>query len=117
MDFEEFILVVGPNGRVDLLHLSPPCCWCSRANRKRGPKFEKDKACFLATGRLVDVSKCRILTLEQVDGILDPEHILDFRSVINDLTSRHYSVRYKVVHMDELDHVHKRKRLILLAAA
>ena len=119
MTHEHFIKRYESAGPVDLLHLSPPCPWCSRMNTQAdgGHNYEHQRDCFLATGRLVDIARCRILTLEEVDGILDPRHAPHFRSVIHDLTSRNYCVRWKIVRMNEYGLVHERKRLILFAAA
>ena len=117
IDHEQFIMHTGQAGQVDHLHLSPPCQWCSRANTQGELNDSDHRACFLATGRLVDAAKCRSLSFEQVDGILYTKHAPYFRSLIHDLTSRNYSIRWKVISMDDYGLVHARKRLILFASA
>ncbi|KAI9711207.1 MAG: hypothetical protein M1820_002194 [Bogoriella megaspora] len=103
-------------GRVDLLHLSPHFKFGSNANTCGSHGDLENIDCFLATGEIVDLSQCRILTLEVSDNILSQEHVPHFRIVLGQLTARNFSVCWKVVHMDHYGCVHDRKRLILFAA-
>ncbi|KAL9087413.1 MAG: hypothetical protein Q9165_006710 [Trypethelium subeluteriae] len=117
MGWAKFIRTIGSTGCVDVLHLSPPPQWCSKRNMQGKYNNEMYRRCFLATGSLVDTAQCRVLIFEAADSILDPEHVPHFRSVVHDLTSRNYSVRWRIAHMDEYGTVYKRKCLILFTAA
>ncbi|KAF2230066.1 S-adenosyl-L-methionine-dependent methyltransferase [Viridothelium virens] len=117
MGWATFIRTIGSTGRVDVLHLSPPSQWCNKTNLQDNYINDMYRRCFLATGSLVDTAKCRILILDVADSVLGPEHVPHFRTVIHDLTSRNYSVRWRIAHMDEYGNVYKRKCLMLFAAA
>ncbi|KAI9711206.1 MAG: hypothetical protein M1820_002193 [Bogoriella megaspora] len=118
IDCKDFGKTAGRDYTCDHVHLSPPCQWCSRANRQRDnlPEDDPNRACFLEVPRLIALSKCRTFSLEETDGILDTRQFPYFRKVVGEITTMGFSVRWKIVPLDEHGNVHRRKRLTLFGA-
>ncbi|CAK4032597.1 S-adenosyl-L-methionine-dependent methyltransferase [Lecanosticta acicola] len=104
-----------PFMHVDVLHISPPCQPHSAAHTVDG----KNDAANIAAGYVVldAVKKCRprIVTVEQTEGIFSRHHDR-WANLIHQFTWAGYSISWRVSCFNEWDYVHKRKRLLLMAA-
>jgi DNA (cytosine-5)-methyltransferase 1 len=83
--------------KVDVLHLSPPCQYFSPAHTQEGEDDEMNSASLFACGDLIDVSRPRIVTLEQTFGILFKKFERYFNSLVRMFTDRGYSIRWTMV--------------------
>lgn len=69
---EEFANSLKGDSRVDMLHISPPCCFFSRNHTVSGKNDERNRATLFCIGRLLRRVRPRIVTLGEVEGqILD----------------------------------------------
>lgn len=67
--------------------------------------------------RIVGKVKPRMVTFEEVPNLLkNPEHRVYFTTMVRDLTSLGYSVRWKVIECADFGVPQKRSRLFLIAS-
>jgi len=104
--------------RVDVLHISFPCQGFSLLNRGVNPvRDAQNNDTTLCLGKMLTTYRPRILTLEQTTGILSSrQDQIYFRKLIDQITSSGYSVRWKVINMQNLGVSQARKRLMVVAA-
>ncbi|KAF2017255.1 S-adenosyl-L-methionine-dependent methyltransferase [Aaosphaeria arxii CBS 175.79] len=108
--FKDFI-------KVDILHLSPPCCYWSPAHTREGPKDQDNYEAIYTVGPILEAVKPRMATLEQTSGLVtSKEHIKNFKLLINDMIVAGYDVRYGIHDMAEFGLPQQRKRLLIMAA-
>lgn len=108
--------------KIDLMHLSPPCQPFSPAHTT--PNLEKDTANIAANmsiGYCLDKARPRIATLEQTSGLMSKgyvggRHNEHWSKLIEQFTSRGYSVAWKIMDLVELGLPQHRKRLIMIAS-
>ncbi|KAI4236866.1 MAG: hypothetical protein LQ349_002282 [Xanthoria aureola] len=72
-------------------------------------------------GRLLDIAKPRVVTLEQTAGLMrlgyrGGRHSNSFDQFINQFTSRGYNIALKIFNMAEFGLPQHRKRLIIIAS-
>lgn len=107
---------------VDILHLSPPCQAFSKANRTTNLKNDKlNITTNMEVGNCLYTARPRIVTVEQTDNLMSEGHVGGKHSehwgkVIEQFTSRGYSVAWKVMNLAELGLPQPRKRLIMIAS-
>ncbi|CAF9937348.1 MAG: hypothetical protein ALECFALPRED_007179 [Alectoria fallacina] len=101
--------------KVDILHLSPPCQFFSDAHTVQGKDDDMNTASLFAIFNLLLKAKPRIVTLEQTSGLIR-RHAIFFNAVINMLTSRGFSVRWKVMNCADFGLPQRRMRLFILAS-
>lgn len=101
--------------KVDILHLSPPCQGFTLACRGSPKNGEKDNECMTYVGGIVKKVKPRIVTFEEVREILI-RHREYFTSMVRDLTSIGYSVRWRVLECADFGVAQKRRRLFMIAS-
>ncbi|KJZ75777.1 hypothetical protein HIM_04934 [Hirsutella minnesotensis 3608] len=102
--------------RVDVLHLSPPCQFFSPAHTHDSVHDDTNISAFFSCHALIKKTRPRMVTLEQTFGIAHERHYHYLRTVIGDLASLDFSVRWKVVPLKTWGSAQDRKRLILIAA-
>ncbi|KAI4680034.1 uncharacterized protein J4E88_005925 [Alternaria novae-zelandiae] len=112
-----------PNGiskeswKVDVLHLSPPCCYWSPAHTRDGPKDQENYEAIYTVGPILNKVKPRVATLEQTFGLATREqHKRNFLMLLYDIGKAGYDVRYKIQDLSQYGLVQKRKRLLIIAA-
>ena len=102
---------------MDILHLSPPCCFFSPAHTHAGKNDQSNLEALYTVAPLLKLLQPRAATLEQTTGLLDrKKHSLFFRALLNQIIVAGYNVRYKIVNMSEHGLAQTRKRLLLIAA-
>lgn len=107
---------------VDMLHLSPPCQAFSAANTT--PNLAKNAVNIAANmdiGKCLDAARPRIVTLEQTSNLMSEgrvggRHSEHWNKVLQQFTSRGYSVAWKIMNFAELGLPQARKRLIMIAS-
>lgn len=110
----EFVALPPEDLLVDVVHLSPPCQPHSPAHTIAGKDDDRNEASLFCVEECLGVSRPRMVTLEQTDGILNrPEW---FRTLVRSFTDLGFSVSWKVLHGVEYGVPQTRKRLFLLAA-
>ncbi|KAI4702103.1 hypothetical protein J4E81_002465 [Alternaria sp. BMP 2799] len=103
--------------KVDVLHLSPPCCYWSPAHTHDGPKDQENYEAIYTVGPILNKVKPRVATLEQTFGLATHEqHKRNFRMLLYDIGKAGYDVRYKIQDLSQFGLVQKRKRLLIIAA-
>ncbi|EMD96261.1 hypothetical protein COCC4DRAFT_55783 [Bipolaris maydis ATCC 48331] len=103
--------------RVDVLHLSPPCCYWSPAHTQPGPNDQANYESLYTVGPILKKVKPRVATLEQTSGLLtNREHKRNFFTLLNDIGQAGYDLRYKIQDLSEFGLVQQRKRLLIIAA-
>lgn len=107
----EFVKVMqNSNYFVDVVHFSFPCQAFSRMNRTRYTDTDRnnenrDAATCLEL--ILHLRRPRVVTIEQTDGLLDfPQH---FNSLLRMLVDCGYSVRWKVMRLEEYGLPQKRR--------
>ena len=111
-----------PDLRSDIMHCSFPCQAFSQCNTT--PNREKDDlniATNMELGRLLDIAKPRVVTLEQTAGLMrlgyrGGRHSNSFDQFIKQFTSRGYNIALKILYMAEFGLPQRRKRLIIIAS-
>jgi DNA (cytosine-5)-methyltransferase 1 len=83
--------------KVDILHLSPPCQFFSPAHTINGVDDEMNTASLFAVQAVIEVTRPRIVTLEQTFGITHPRFRFYFNALIQMFTSHDFSIRWAVV--------------------
>lgn len=114
MSANEFVALPPEDLLVDVVHLSPPCQPHSPAHTIAGKDDDQNEASLFCVKQCLEVSRPRMVTLEQTDGILNRQEW--FRSLINFFTDLGFSISWKVLHGVEYGVPQTRKRLFLLAA-
>ncbi|SMQ50481.1 unnamed protein product [Zymoseptoria tritici ST99CH_3D7] len=103
---------------VDVLHISYPCQGFSAANHHKAiDKDDRNIFVGYSLGEILQKCKPRILTMEQVPGIMHEDEGFHFRSQIHHIASQDYSVRWKQCNFAEHAQPSHRKRIIVHAAA
>ncbi|KJY02274.1 hypothetical protein TI39_contig70g00005 [Zymoseptoria brevis] len=104
--------------KVDTLHISYPCQGFSSANTHKN-LGKDDTNIFIGYSLLDILRKCRprILTMEQVPGIMHEDEGSHFRWQIHNIISQGYSVRWRQCDLTALGLPAVRKRIIVMAAA
>jgi DNA (cytosine-5)-methyltransferase 1 len=100
---------------VDILHISYPCTPHSWANTRGGPKDEAALDLIMSLSALLDRCKPRVVTLEQVNAITQRRNGAYFKLLVNQLTSKGYSVSWKVENFAEVGNPQARGRLMMTA--
>lgn len=121
-EIKDVVNMRGEGLEVDILHLSPPCQAFSPA--RTHPNVENDIvniAANMELGNCLDVAKPRIATLEQTSGLMSGgyvggRHHEYWVKVIEQFTSRGYSVAWKNMKLAELGLPQRRERLIMIAS-
>lgn len=117
MDLQDFAI----NGTryvweiVDILHISYPCTPHSWLNTRGGPKDEAALDLIMSVSALLEKCKPRVVTLEQVNAITQRRNGAYFKVLVNQLTSKGYSVSWKVENFAEVGNGHNRSRLMMTA--
>lgn len=114
---EQFIHFPPGQYHVDILHFSPPCQSFSAMQTRRGEHAEENEVVILSINELVKMIQPRIITMEEVPGLLYDRCIDFFALVIGTLTDYDYSVRWKIANLMDYGVPQARQRLILIAAA
>ncbi|KAL8790956.1 MAG: hypothetical protein Q9195_006101 [Heterodermia aff. obscurata] len=104
-----------PPVRTDILHMSSPCQLFSNNHTIAGPDDEEKRACLDRMGRILEVIKPRIVTFENVPGLL-LRHQTWFNLVLQSFTSSGYSVRWKLIQCAEHGVPQMRRLLFIIAA-
>ncbi|USP81261.1 c-5 cytosine methyltransferase [Curvularia clavata] len=103
--------------RVDVLHLSPPCCYWSPAHTHNGRNDQANYEAIFTIEEILKQVKPRVVTLEQTFGLMThSQHRKNFLKLLNDIGRAGYNLRYKMQDLSELGLAQKRKRLIIIAA-
>lgn len=106
----------GPELHVDVLHLSPPCQFWSPAHTVEGKNDEQNIAALMSCHRLIRKFRPRLFTLEQTFGILDPRFEYYFNALLLGFTQNGYSVRWRILRLENWGLPSPRKRLIMLGS-
>ncbi|CAN9481156.1 unnamed protein product [Alternaria alternata] len=103
--------------KVDLLHLSPPCCYWSSAHTVEGPKDQANYESFTTIGPIIKKTAPRVFTMEQTSGLFDGKKFRRyFNLILNDMFEAGYNVRYKLQDCSKLGVPQPRKRLLFIGA-
>ncbi|KAF2655768.1 S-adenosyl-L-methionine-dependent methyltransferase [Lophiostoma macrostomum CBS 122681] len=103
--------------RVDILHLSPPCCYFSPVHTIPGQNDQANFEAMFTVGAIVKKIKPRVATLEQTYGLYSSkEHQKVFFCLMSDFNEAGYDVRYKIQDLAEFGLPQRRKRLLMIAA-
>ncbi|KAF2465977.1 S-adenosyl-L-methionine-dependent methyltransferase [Lindgomyces ingoldianus] len=103
--------------RVDVLHLSPPCCYWSPAHTRAGQNDQANFETIYTVGPILAKIKPRVATLEQTYGLVTHgQHKKNFRQLMNDIGRAGYDIRYKIQDLSEFGLPQRRKRLLIIAA-
>lgn len=115
---DEFIFLPDTNQdlRVDILHLSPPCGYWSKAHTTSGQHDEMNRATLFAIEQLLLKVKPRVVTLEEVDGLNDKNNKPYLASLIQQFTAQGYSVRWKIFNLADFGVSQPRKRILMIAS-
>ncbi|KAF7191444.1 DNA (cytosine-5)-methyltransferase 3 [Pseudocercospora fuligena] len=104
--------------KIDVLHISFPCQGFSSLNRGLNPELDAERICVSYGAFTSVLKKCqpRIVTLEQVRGIIQRGNETHFRAQISALTTLGYSVRWKVINFANHGNSQGRHRFIVIAS-
>jgi 16S rRNA G966 N2-methylase RsmD len=120
-DVQNFVAEARDAGKawvVDILHLSPPCQPFCGANRR--PNEEEDRANIAAFERvpdLLEISKPRIVTLEEAKTLTDCDKREFFKKILAFFIKKNFSVQWKVTDLWQYGVPQTRRRTIIIAAA
>ena len=112
---DRFISLKDVKGKVDILHLSPPCQFFSGAHTVAGKDDDMNVASLFAVSELLRKTKSRIVTLEQTSG-LATRHPLFLNALIEMFTSKGFSIRWRIVNLKIYGLPQNRSRLIMIAS-
>ncbi|KAH8886829.1 S-adenosyl-L-methionine-dependent methyltransferase [Thozetella sp. PMI_491] len=116
-DIDEFITKTNDTPRyVDFIHLSPPCQVWSPAHTVAGKNDEANVATLFSCEHIISKCKPRLFTLEQTFGILRNSFEPHFNTLIAGFTGHGYSVRWKIMNLNNYGLVQPRKRVIMFGA-
>ena len=100
--------------KMDILHLSPSCQGFSLVCRG-SPKIGKiENTCMTYAGEIVKKVEPRIVALEEVSQVLS-RHGKYFITMVHDLTSIDYNVRWRKIECADFSVLQKRKCLFMIA--
>ncbi|KAH4037884.1 hypothetical protein HBI88_122120 [Parastagonospora nodorum] len=103
--------------RVDVVHLSPPCCFFSPAHTVNGPNDQANLEAIYTVGPILNKLKPRVATLEQTSGLsTHDQHRANFLMLFHDIGKAGYDLRWKNSDFSEYGLVQPRKRLLIIAA-
>lgn len=125
MDAREFPHLPDDVVKVDVVHICNPCQPWSLAHTVNGKNDEKNIEAAMIIGDWLDKVKPRIVSLENVDGLLNSlkKTKIDltvrqcFDRIRQQFLSREYAFRCEVVDMVDYGLPQYRKRLIILGAS
>ncbi|KAK4198417.1 putative DNA methylase essential for RIP [Triangularia verruculosa] len=100
----------------DILHLSPPCQFWSPAHTVAGRDDEKNIAVLFSCTHLIEKLRPRVFTVEQTFGIIHDRFKLYFHTFLQGFTRHGYSLRYKILHLNQYGLAQTRKRLVIIGA-
>ncbi|KAK8085963.1 hypothetical protein PG994_000937 [Apiospora phragmitis] len=106
----------GPELHVDVLHLSPPCQFWSPAHTVEGKNDEQNIAALMSCHQLIQKFRPRLFTLEQTFGILDLRFEYYFNALLVGFTQHGYSVRWRILRLENWGLPSPRKRLVILGS-
>ncbi|KAI7462775.1 hypothetical protein KC357_g8408 [Hortaea werneckii] len=102
--------------RVEILHISFPCQPHSASHTIPGKDDDANIAAPYSVIPILQKCKPRIVTFEQMSGIITHGDGSHFRALIHQLTVAGYSARWRIVNLAQYGNVQARKRLIVIAA-
>ncbi|KAF2098103.1 S-adenosyl-L-methionine-dependent methyltransferase [Rhizodiscina lignyota] len=104
-------------GYLDILHISCPCKFWSLLHTRPGKNDEANEASLYSVRALIERAAYRIVTLEQVRGLI-VKHRPVFNRLINQIVEAGpgYSVRWKLMDFREFGVMANRERLIIIAS-
>jgi len=101
-------------GKIDYLHLSPPCQSYSLAGQRGGASDERGGLMF-ETIRVIDEVQPKIFTIENVKGLLSSNGGEDWRNIMRDLKSLPgYTITYGVINAKEQGTPQNRERVFIV---
>lgn len=100
----------------DILHLSPPCQFWSPAHTVAGKDDEKNIAVLFSCTDLIKKLRPRVFTVEQTFGLVHDRFRLYFHTFLQGFTSHGYSLRYKILHLNQYGLAQTRRRLVIIGA-
>jgi DNA (cytosine-5)-methyltransferase 1 len=103
-------------GEVDHVHTSPPCQGYSGANRYGGANDENNNRLSFELLSAIRHFEPKTATFENVFGLLWKKNIGYFKSLITELMSMGYQVRWDLLDSSDYGDPQQRKRVILWAA-
>lgn len=122
-DARDFDSIGSEQVKVDVLHMSPPCQYFSIAHSIPGPNDKANIEASMIIGDWLDKAKPRIVTLENVDGLmsrtkgtggnLSPRDYWDH--ILQQFNSRGFSISWKFVRFEDYGLPQHRKRVIVIA--
>jgi site-specific DNA-cytosine methylase len=103
---------------VDVMHISYPCQGHSLRNHQTNPEQDARNisVAYGTFGLILRNRKPRIITLEQVRGIMQRSDGQHLRAQISDLVEAGYSVRWSLLNLAEYENVQARARVIVIAS-
>ncbi|ROW16573.1 hypothetical protein VPNG_01461 [Cytospora leucostoma] len=102
---------------IDILHLSPPCQFYSPLAYIHGDRNDvTNRDILLCCPHLINKLRPRLFTLEQTFGITHATHAAFFNALIQSFTCHGYSIRWRIVNLEEYDLPSRRNRLIMIGA-
>lgn len=103
---------------IEVMHISFPCQGHSTANRGVNPELDAVRiaTAYGTLDKILNKCKPRVLTLEQVPGIMSKSDGQHFRAQVHDLTKADYSLRWKTFNFAQYGNPQARKRVIVIAA-
>jgi DNA (cytosine-5)-methyltransferase 1 len=118
MDISAFATSSTVGGIVDVMHISFPCQGHSMLNRQQNPEQDARNISTAYGSLSLILQKCkpRIVTLEQVAGIMyrsDGQHL---RGQIYEMVEAGYSVRWSLLNFADYGLVQPRPRVIVIAS-
>lgn len=117
IDAQQFHIIPQSEVQVDVLHLSPSCQAFSAMNTTPdgGRNGEYNRSSFLSCLSIINRVRPRIVTMEQVPGLLFDRSALYFGNFLRDLVDLGFSVTWALLRADLQGVPQARKRLIIVA--
>ncbi len=102
---------------VDFMHMSPPCQPFAGCNRCADPAKQKEQLrAFNSVRGLLEYCKPRIVTLEEVDSLVNKDMEYWFKDLIYAFIEKGYSLQWKTFSLSEFGVPQTRDRFILIAS-
>ncbi|SMR53321.1 unnamed protein product [Zymoseptoria tritici ST99CH_3D1] len=103
---------------VDVMHISFPCQGHSLLNRQQNPEQDAKNisVAYGSFGLILRKAKPRVVTLEQVAGIMSRSDGQHLRGQIFELVEAGYSVRWSLLNFADYGNAQARPRVITIAA-